>query len=531
MAGGNVSPRQKMINMMYLVLTALLALQVSSEVLAAFFRINNSLKTSNKNTEDKIAAIYSKFEKEYQKNPAKMGPNFNKAKEIATIVDGTIAQIEKLKEQLIDMGGDNNKKMDKGDFKDGDPEKGWVGESNIDVAAQLFLGPNEAKPLKAGTDFEAMITKSREDLLRIVGAGKEGLVKIEAPKPTPKRGDQPEKSWLSTNFEHMPMAGVITILTKYQSDLRNSQSEIVADLLASADDLDIKVNKLEAKVIAKSTYILQGGKYEADIIVAAFDSTAQPKAFIGGNLLDNEGGVAKYSASASAAGVKKYEGYVEFPDPKVAGGIAKLPFKAEYEVGAPTAAVSADNMNVFYIGVDNPVTISASGVSANSLKANIVGDGTITQSSPGKFTVRVSGPATKDKKVQVKVIGMIEGKPREMGTAEFRVKAIPLPTAKVGAVEPTAPVSKVALTSQSSITATPLGFDFAVKYNVTEYQFYAFIPGKGKFVEDVKGSNLSGNVKSTISILPPGSSVVFRNIKASGPDGVKSLLPLTYEIK
>jgi gliding motility-associated protein GldM len=288
---------------------------------------------------------------------------------------------------------------------------------------------------------------------------------------------------------------------------------------------------LEAKVIAKSTYILQGGKYEAEVIVAAFDSTAQPKAYVGGSLLKNEGGKSMYSAGATAAGVKKYEGYVEFPDPKSPTGIAKLPFKAEYEVGAPTAAVSPDNMNVFYIGVDNPVTISASGVSANSLKPQLVGDGTITSTGPGKFMVRVSGPAVKDKKVVVKVIGQVDGKPREMGAAEFRVKAIPLPTAKVGAVEPTAPVTKVALTSQSGLTATPLGFDFAVKYNVTEYQFYAFIPGKGKAVVDVKGAALSGEVKNTISILPAGSSVVFRNIKASGPDGVKSLLPLTYEIK
>ncbi len=238
-----------------------------------------------------------------------------------------------------------------------------------------------------------------------------------------------------------------------------------------------------------------------------------------------------YSAGATAAGVKKYEGYVEFPDPKSPTGIAKLPFKAEYEVGAPTAAVSPDNMNVFYIGVDNPVTISASGVSANSLKPQLVGDGTITTTGPGKFMVRVSGPAVKDKKVVVKVIGQVDGKPREMGAAEFRVKAIPLPTAKVGVIDPVTPVPKIALTSQVGLNANPIGFDFAVKYNVTEYQFYAFIPGKGKATIDVKGPNLSQEVKSLIGVLPPGSSVVFRNIKAVGPDGTKTLLPLTYEIK
>ena len=529
MAGGNVSPRQKMINMMYLVLTALLALQVSSEVLAAFFRINNSLSSSNVNTVSKIDALYDKFESEYKKNPSKVEGFYKKAKDAKAAVEEALKVISEYRGKLIDLAGNANGKYDAGDHKDEDMNKSWMGESNIDVGPVLFIGPNGHT--KDGDRLENTLREARKKLIALVGEQNKGLVKIEEPVGLPASKDQPKKSWLEANFHSMPLAGIVTLMTKFESDLRNSQSEIVAFLLGDIDALDIKVNKLEAKVIAKSTYILQGGKYEAEVIVAAFDSTAQPKAYVGGSLLKNEGGKSMYSSGATAAGVKKYEGYVEFPDPKSPTGIAKLPFKAEYEVGAPTAAVSPDNMNVFYIGVDNPVTISASGVSANSLKPQLAGDGTITSIGPGKFMVRVSGPAVKDKKVIVKVIGQVDGKPREMGAAEFRVKAIPLPTAKVGAVEPTAPVTKVALTSQSGLTATPLGFDFAVKYNVTEYQFYAFIPGKGKAVVDVKGAALSGEVKNTISILPTGSSVVFRNIKATGPDGVKSLLPLTYEIK
>lgn len=528
MAGGNVSPRQKMINMMYLVLTALLALQVSNEVLAAFKRINDSLKTSNTNTESKIQALYDKFESEYKKNPGKVEAFRKKALDVKTIVDGAIGTIEKYKEQLIDMAGNQNKKVDAEDFKDQDMTKSWAGESNIDVAAELFIGPKEHT--KDGDILEATVRDTRAKLIAIVGEKNAGLVKLEEPKETPARGDQPKKSWLNTNFDHMPLAGAITLMTKFESDMRNSQSEIVAFLLGDISALDIKVNKLEAKVIAKSTYILQGGQYEADIIVAAFDSTAQPKAFIGGSALKNEGGVSKYTAGASAPGVKKYEGYVEFPDPKSPTGVAKLTFKGEYEVGAPTAAVSATAMNVFYIGVDNPVTISASGVSANSLNAALSGGGSMTKAgAPGTYNVRVTGPANQE--VTVNVTGMVDGKSRPMGAQKFRVKAIPLPTAKVGALDPVAPVSKVALASQTNITAKPLGFEFAVNYNVTEYEVYAFIPGKGKAVVQVKGNSLTADVKSTISALPPGSSVTFRNIKASGPDGNKSLLPISYEIR
>ena len=531
MAGGNVSPRQKMINMMYLVLTALLALNVSKEVLLAFTKINTSLENSNNSTIEKTDQIAKALAKEYGNNKAKVQKNYDKSIEVQSIIKDYVAFIDKLRTEMIDVTGDLDGKLSPGDYKDPliGVESGWVGEGNIDIATTLLIGPT--RQTARGKDFEDRVKIIRKKLTDIMGEENSGLIRIEEPKAPPVRTGEVAKNWLEGNFDHMPLAGVVTILTKMENDARITEANIVTNLLGSIDALDVKVNKLDAKVIAKSTYVLQGGTFEADIIVAAMDSTAEPQAFLAGSTtaLPIEGGMAKLKMAASAVGEKKFSGIVKIKDPSQPSGFRDLPFSSSYEVGAPVATISPTKMNVFYIGVPNPVSISASGVPLSAVKPSIsAGSLTPVSGKPGEFEVRVTTPG----EVNVVVMATIDKGTKKMGEQMFRVKRIPDPTARIGFQKP-GRISSEVLSSQGGILAVLEGFDFDAKFTVASYKVY-ITPPRADFKEYSSSSAaFTSEIKTALGQYKlRGTTVMIDDITVVGPDGGRrNLDPVVYKIQ
>lgn len=548
MAGGKLPPRQKMIGMMYLVLTALLAMNVSKDVLNAFVVVNTSLVSTNRVLDEKNNATMADFEKANSKDPSKVGFYYNKAVEAKKMSKEVTDYIESLKAHLImitdkkpqEAADSLKEKLQYVDSKD-----------NYDEPTRIMIGDDAANP-KDG-EFTAKELRGKIEGLR------DGLIKLFSPEDkfrpdvrksiieniekalTPPEkiviaADGTQESWELANFYHLPLAAVVTNLSKIQTDIRNIEADVVRALKSAVTELDFTFDQLNAKVIAPSSYILSGDEYKADVLLVASNSSSKPKIIVGDidttggkvtikeekGVLEVEGGYGKYSVKTSGEGLQKWAGVIQVEKP--GGGVDNYPFFAEYMVAKPAAAVSPDAMNVFYIGIDNPVSVSAAGVAPENLSVTMSG-GTIS-GSRGKYTVRVSG----GKEVSVNVAAKMGDKNQAMGSFKFRVKRIPDPVAKFSGKKGTANINKSDLLSAAGIVAEMENFDFDVKVSVQSFDISANIGG---FLS-TKSSNsnkVTPEQKSMLQTVKPGSRVYIENIKVKMPDGsVRDIAPINLKV-
>lgn len=514
MAGGKLSPRQKMINMMYLVLTALLALNVSAEILKAFSMINSSLETTYTTLTDKNSSLYKQFQKKMDDEPGKTKPFYDKAMIAKAETEKLMAMVKTIKDKLTDEAGLPDGKVDDKDYKIEGDHKVMINDGNIDIPSRLLVQEGKSK---MGLDLQNAINAYREKVLSLLDEKDKANFKM--PIDAAKDG---KKKWLVSTFDGLPVIGAFTLLTKYENDLKNTESEIVKLLLGDIDKNDFKFDQLVAKVIAPSSYILVGQEYTADILLVAYDSRQNPVIKVGGSPLNVEGGMGKYTTRASAEGVKKWGGVIQVKAPD--GSTKEYPFDAEYQVAKPAAVVSPDKMNVFYVGVDNPVSISVPGVPLDKVKPSISG-GTITGSN-GKYVVRQEKPG----KVTVTVNAEVSGKQMNMGASEFRVKYVPNPVATVGGVDPGS-VSSANFKAQAGLIAVLKDFDFDLKFKVTKFRMIYLPPRRDPIVRQIAGPAFSGDASGFVTGAKPGDKFIFDEIEARGPDNTpRKLAPIIYNI-
>lgn len=514
MAGGKLSPRQKMINMMYLVLTALLALNVSAEILKAFSMINASLETTYTTLSDKNASLYKQFQKKMDDEPGKTKPFYDKAMIAKAETEKLMAMVKSIKDKLTDEAGLLDGKVDEKDYKIEGDHKVMINDGNIDIPSRVLVQEGNSK---LGLDLQNAINTYRDKMLTLLDEKDKPSFKM--PIDAAKDG---KKKWLVSTFNGLPVIGAYTLLTKYENDLKNTEAEIVKLLLGDIDKNDFKFDQLVAKVIAPSSYILVGQEYTADVLLVAYDSRQNPNIKVGGSPLKVEAGMGKYSTRASAEGVKKWGGVIEVKAPD--GSTKEYPFEAEYQVAKPAAVVSPDKMNVFYVGVDNPVSISVPGVPLDKVRPSISG-GTITGSN-GKYVVRQEKPG----KVTVTVNAEVSGKQMNMGASEFRVKYVPNPTATVGGVDPGS-VSSANFKAQAGLIAVLKDFDFDLKFKVTKFRMIYLPPRRDPIVRQITGPAFSGDASGFVTGAKPGDKFIFDEIEARGPDNTpRKLAPIIYNI-
>jgi len=275
-------PRQMMINMMYLVLTALLALNVSAEILNAFHVVNQGISNSNTAVDSKNTKSMASFQKELEIQGAKVQPFLDKANKVQTIVNTLIKSLEGYKGDIIKAcGGWNDKSGVHHDDGAWTPDKGELEDDrNLDGATRVMIEEGNGEKLKKA------IEDARNQILALIDdpAMKKQFegqlpLKIDAPHPTE---DNPNPEWVETNFHMVPTIAAMTLLNKFENDAKNSESQILDFLLKSINAKDQKFDKMAAKVIAPTSYIMSGTEYKADIFVAAYNSTANPTVIIGG---------------------------------------------------------------------------------------------------------------------------------------------------------------------------------------------------------------------------------------------------------
>ncbi|MBS2210053.1 gliding motility protein GldM [Carboxylicivirga mesophila] len=507
MSGGNCpeTPRQKMIGMMYLFLTAMLALNVSGELLQAFQLVDESIQESIKATDVKNKQLESQFEVAEFANPNKVKPVREKVNRIYGEADNLYNHIHELKLLMMRTA-------------DGSPEatlESYKGADNQDVAAQIMITEqNRARSI----ELKEKLNAYKDLLLEYVNPEDTALVhtitkSLSTEPKEPKQG-QVQQSWESQKFEHLPLSASFALLSSIQSNIRNTQADITNYLLNSIDEGSFKFNKVEPIVIPRSEIVIKGGEYRAELLLAATDTLQLPEFNIEGHNVDAQpNGRGVLTIPANSLGTKSWKGIISMTGPD--GQPRRYAVNREYEVIQPNVVISPTKMNVFYEALENPVEVSVPGISGSQLRVSF---GNCTFRKRGDvFYVKPKSGFAGGKSV-VSVSAEINGQVRRLGSQEFRIKPLPLPYATF-AGKRDGKVRKNLLASQSGVFAE-MGddFDFELEYKVTQFSI-STIKG-GFFVSEASNSNrLTDAQQDLIKGTTRGAKINIEEIKAIGPDG------------
>ncbi len=490
-------PRQKMINLMYLVLVTMLALNVSSKVIEAFKTVDKSLMTSNNNIEASNGTIFKSLVAKLsdpQVDKAKLAKwtdAANKAKKLSEDFDGYLNGLKK------ELKEGSNLRVEDGVEK--------FKEDDLNASSRIFDNQHKGKELddKLKAYKTAMLAIDPE----IAASFKENF---------PVEVDD-TKDGTTPNFRMMPTVAAITLLSKYENNIKNTENQVVTLCHNKIGEVKVVYDKFAAIVGQSSNYVMPGEKVSITAGVGAYSVTAQPEITIGGASVPvSADGVATKEFNADGAGPKSVPVNVTYTKPD--GTKETKTYELKYTVGTPGgAAVMLDKMNVFYIGVDNPVTIS-SGKGWDKTTAN--GSGCTLSGSGSNRIVRVSGGTT------CSIVVTAEGSaPKPFN---FRIKRIPDPVFKIGDGKSRMPA--VAFKNQQYCRADLENFDFDLKFSIVSATVYF---GGANFQNPVpatiNGNNLSG-VSNLIQRCGPGSSISFENIKVSGPDGVRTIDGRSFQL-
>ena len=569
MAGGKETPRQKMIGMIYLVLTALLALNVSKEILNSFILINNGLGITNTNFSNKNDAQMQAFKTEFGINEAKVKKYYDEAKAVEAAADSLVEHLEFLKQYLIirtdGMDSTSIFALRKQWQEAGDADKlkyqiqldsifnlrNVNSKDNYDISTNIMIGGEEANPKKG--PHTAMELKDKLDFFR--DRMKAAVNKFK-PEPSLLKaidenfntdttfkvsGSEPE-SWMLSNFYHIPLAACITNMSKIQTDVRNAESDVIKHLFQNVSAEDFKFDMLAARVIPNSNYVLVGEKYSADVFVAAYSTTQNPRVLIGdvdtvkmeirgggdsSNVKVSQG-VGRYEVPAGAEGLKKWGGLIQVVSP--GGGIKSYPFKSEYMVAKPALVVSPTKMNVLYIGVENPVSISVPGVPTENLQCLLSGGTLRPGKEKGEFIAEVKGGSEAIVSVTAKF--MVDGKAstKNMGQFKFRVKRVPDPVAYI-ANKKDGLVSANELIAAGAVIPKMENFDFDLQFRITSFDLSMNM--QGDFItKSATGNRLSAEMASMLKSAKKGTKIYIEEVKAVGPDAVpRKLAPLNMKLQ
>lgn len=509
-------PRQIMINLMYLVLTALLALNVSNEILNAFKTLSASIDKSNKSVDAKTAEVYAAIkESENEKGQYEKVHKYKlQADEVVKKSDEMVKFFDTWKKRIVmEAGGYGH------DADSTFPDK----MDNIDATTSLLVEK------KGGDTIQKKILEMRAYLLSQLPAGdtsafsKTMPLTIEKPKPNEHN---PKGDWNIANFEHMPAIASLALFSKFQNDVRSAENMVIKRLSELAHTRDLKFDTMAAVAVPKTTYALQGDKIEATILLAAFNRTNKPTAVItqgGGSKKDAVNGVIPWETVAAGTGLQTVKGKVMLETAEQ--GTITRDWSFDYMVGTTGASLQLDKMNVFYIGVDNPVTVSAAGYAVEDVYLQLP-PGATQSGSNGHFIINCTTPSAAFPVDIMAKSKNKDGAPIKVSTSMIRVKQIPNPIAKL--------MNKTGGTLQASVFRTAIAplavmenFEFDAKFIITEFKFSMFVKG-GDLVPDMvvkmppggKGARFSDNER-VAQLMPrakAGDRIYLEGIKAIGPD-------------
>ena len=564
MSGAKETPRQKMIGMMYLVYTALLAMNVSKDILDAFDTVNSGVQETNITLMQQISQKYASFEEQYTLDQEKVGPYWEQAQELREKSKDIINYLEAMKWDLVTSIEDKDyaKAIEDGLLKNKDTVQ-YNGRLLYNInTSKIKSRDNYNKPTAymmgdpegSGRAFELSekIREYRNEIVNIMGfehihelglitdsiygpkdyvLGQSGVSESSMRKlPVdgeyygaklsyyPGVTDPVQDSWEYRNFHHTVLIADVTLLNKIISEVETAELNAVTHLAQSVHAEDFTFDEVGAKVFAESSYILSGQRYKAQAMVTAWQNT-QTTAKV---RLDN-GPEKEYASNSQGVidleynvgvGTHKYTGVIPMLNPKT-NEIEDYPFEGTFTVAPPAVSVSATKMNVVYAGIDNPIAIG--GGVGGEISATATG-ASLTRTGNGTYNLRVSGGATE-------VVVHVSSQGSSLGSMKFRVKELPKPTAKIDNVGTDGKVTKNALLAANMVRAEMKDFDFeGVHYDVVGYTVkYRTKAGTVK-EEKVSGSKFNETLKSVFNSANVGDLFVFTAIRVRGNDNKEKVL-------
>jgi len=502
MSGGKQTPRQKMINLMYLVLMAMLALNVSTDVLNGFVVVEDSIKATTQIKIDQNKSLMDELNFYAKQNPTKAGPALVEALNIKKSTDSIYDYVQDLKIKIAKFADGDDANLDSIKSMD-----------NLDAASNVMLNSGAGKKLRLWiVQYRAMMEKKIPDSTK-----RSIVVKSLVTEATKKAKATGRNTWETQNFESMPAIAALTILSKLQNDLKNAESEAISALIKSIDVGDFRVNSISAYAIPASTNVLVGDKYSARLILSAVDSTKQPRFFIGGQPVNTRNGL--YEFVCNSVGDKTLSGYAELT--RGDGSISTFKFENKYSVVPPSATVSATKMNILYAGWTNPVSISVPGVPSSALTASMSNGQLIRK---GDEWVAIPSASAINSEVVI-TVNVKTGSSSKPIPARFRVRETPKPSiflvAKNGSKFMGESIRKKDLLMMDGFNAELADLD--IPYKVVSFELlYVTAGGEIRRLKssDKNRASISEEQKNFInSIYTAGYPVTFKNFIVVGPSG------------
>lgn len=554
MAGGKETPRQKMIGMMYLVLTALLALNISKDVLNAFIQINRGLVKNSANSEERADATLGLLDNWSDKEKAR--PFQDKAHEMVEKADALVSYIIELKAHVLACSAKGN--PDGAGFEEyivdghlvdiGDKEKVSKPDENQNTT-HMLIGDEPASPKNgpwSAVELREKLTAFSDDCQNLAVTDLKGnmhTIVEEAPEakaliantfafadiPNSEKGE-PDEKWETALFYHSPLAAVIAHLSKIESDVILVKNTVLNFLASSINASDLKFSDVTVAVVPKQSYILKGDSFVAEIYLAAYNKASKTKVYMGGEvgdgakpevfdysgkeaIMSGTDGKCKFKINESALGSHSHKGVIVYQDAD--GSDKAIPFIIPpFTVGEAALVVSPTAMMVFYERVENPVEISVPGVDASQLSVSMSG-GSISQKGGGNYMVM---PTNGSREATINVSAVINGKQVSMPAKQFKIKKLPDPTPSFqGKNHMTTTISRGDATAASAVFAS-MGADFVFQgIPVSITGFTMTVASAGKITPEMRatGGSLSSEMKTALSKVKTGDKIYVERIEAS----------------
>ena len=509
-----LSPRQKMINLMYIVLLAMLALNVSTEVLQGFAVVQESLDRTTRNASSENEAIYGSFKDQMAANPEKVREWFAKATQVRDMSDSLYNFAEALKVAIVKEA----------DGPDGDVHN-IDNTDNIDAAGTVMLSPIGGK----GRKLYNAINSYRDRILTYVTDPRQReIIMSNLSTKVPRHKNNLGKNWQEYMFENMPVAAAVTLLSKLQNDVRYAEGEVLHTLVSNIDMKDIRVNKLAAFVVPEKTTLYPGERFMANIVMAAVDTTQQPEIYVNGARVNTHNG--QYSFTAGGVGEHQFSGYILMRNAR--GDVLRRNFLQKYSV-IPVpggATIAADLMNVLYAGYSNPMSVSVPGVPQNGVSVSMTG-GRLIAKGAGRY---VAVPSAVGHDVTFRVTARDGDKTRSFPPFTFKVRKLPDPTPYIALGTDRykgGNLTKAGLMGASTLNAAIDDGILDIQFRVTGFST-VFYDNMGNAVQMAsQGNAFTERMREQFRRLSRGRRFYITEVHAVGPDGVTRTLPGAMEVK
>jgi gliding motility-associated protein GldM len=508
-----------MINLMYLVFIAMLALNVSTEVLDGFELVEESLLRSVKVSTQRNDRIFGDLTDAYNVNREKTQEWYGKGAQVKTRTDTLYNYIQDLKERIVK----------KADGKNGDPEH-LKRPDDLNAAYDVMFEhkKNDAARLKAAIDaYRQFITPMVSD------PSIQNITENNLSTEPSAKAKANKQTWEESMFWQMPMAASVTLLTKLQKDIRDAEGAVLGDLVKNIDLKDFRVNDIEAYVIPESQIVMRGGSYRANIGMMARDSTQRPRIFVNGRQLSDEAN-GRYTVGAGATGTFQVNGFIEMAQGD--GSFMKRDFSTQYYVIEPSATVAPVLMNVLYAGIANDIRIAVPGVPSQNVSATISNGSLVSKGND----IWVATPKYGSDAVITVTAKMSDGRMQEMAKTSFRVRQLPDPMAYLNITNPDgnkvrykggAPIARAALVAVEALNAAIDDGILDINFTVLRFDLVKFDSMGFRTTIPSSGASFTSQQKDAIRGTQRGQTMLISSIAVRGPDGIERTLSAPLELR